>query len=404
MKPQHRNLVILFVTQITVMIGFGIIFPILPFYVESFGAGGSAMGLLISVFSLMQFLFAPIWGSLSERYGRKPMLVLGTLGNALSQLVFGLATSLWMLFAARALAGILSSATLPATMAFISDSTSEEERATAMGMLSAAMGLGMVAGPGIGGLLGTDSLSLPFFVAAGLSSLSLILVLALLPESLPEAKRTHNAGFQGPQLREMWQALLSPIGGLLAVAFLLSFGMTNFEAVLGLYALERYGYGSGEVGTILMFLGIVSSAVQATLIGPLTRRFGDVLVLRGGLLVGAIGFALLLLPKNLLGVLLTTSFLMTGIALLRPSSASLVSRRTTVSQGLAMGLYNSFNSLGRIVGPLWAGFVFDINLRLPFLSGAVITFVSFIASLFWIQPSPAQPSDAQERLKKGAAQ
>jgi len=149
----NRNIAILFFTMVVVMIGFGIIIPIMPFYVESFGASGKALGALMAIFSVMQFLFAPLWGSLSDRYGRKPILLIGVFGNALSLVLMGFSSSLWMLFGSRALAGILSSATLPTAMAYIADSTSERDRGAGMGYIGAAMGVGMVLGPGIGGWL-----------------------------------------------------------------------------------------------------------------------------------------------------------------------------------------------------------------------------------------------------------
>jgi len=185
MVSSRRNITILFFTLVVVMLGFGMVIPVMPFYVDSIGGSGSTMGLLMATYAVMQFIFAPMWGSLSDRYGRKPVLVVGVLGNAIAQVLFGLSTSLGMLFVARALAGILSSATLPTAMAFISDSTSEKERSGGMGLLGAAMGVGMILGPGISGVLAKTSLALPFFLAAALSLLALILVILVLPESLP---------------------------------------------------------------------------------------------------------------------------------------------------------------------------------------------------------------------------
>ncbi len=173
MQPtdNKRNITILFFTMIVVMLGFGMIIPILPFYIEQFGASGKGLGALMATFSIMQFIFSPIWGALSDRYGRKPILMIGVLGNVLAQVLMGLSTQLWMLFVARALAGILSSATLPTAMAYISDSTSHDQRSGGMGIIGAAQGIGMVLGPGIGGWLAAQSLQLPFFVAAGFSAI-----------------------------------------------------------------------------------------------------------------------------------------------------------------------------------------------------------------------------------------
>lgn len=382
MKSNRRNLAILFFTLVVVMMGFGMIIPILPFYVEHFGVGGSALGALMAIFATMQFFFAPLWGNLSDRWGRKPLLLLGIAGNAVTLLWFGLATELWMLFAARGLAGVLSSATLPTAMAYIGDSTSESDRSGGMGAIGAAMGVGMVLGPGLGGVLAERSLSFPFFVAAGLSVLAMILIWLFLPESLPREKRIRRP-HQSParQLQNIWAALRSPIGFLLFLAFLLSFGMTNFEGIFGLYALHRFNYGPREVGSILTVIGLVSAFSQGMLTGPLTRRFGDEAVVRGSLLGSAVGFLLLLWAHDALTLVLTTGVFVLAMSMLRPVVSALISKRATIGQGMAMGLNNSMMSLGRILGPIWAGFLFDADIHLPYVSGAVVMGLGFVLCL-----------------------
>jgi DHA1 family multidrug resistance protein-like MFS transporter len=399
MKPSQsqnrRSVLILFFTLIVVMLGFGMVIPILPFYIKSFGASGSTMGALMATFGLLQFLFAPIWGSLSDRYGRKPILMIGILGNAVSQLFFGLSTELWMLFAARALAGILSSATLPTAMAYISDTTSERDRGGGMGIIGAAMGIGMVIGPGLGGLLAGQSLSLPFFLAAFLSVVALLLVWFILPE--PERSRPEIQGkIRGPQLKQMLQALAGPMGVLFFMSFLLTFGLTNFEGIFGLYSVERYGYNPQQVGGILMVVGLISAVIQGGLTGPLTRRFGEVTIIRASLISSAFAFGLMTQARNLPQVLLTVSFFVLSNAMLNPAVNSLISRRTLSAQGITMGLANSFLSLGRIVGPLWAGFVFDQNLNLPYWTGALIMLIGFGISLFSLKSDPVGLQGSRE--------
>jgi DHA1 family multidrug resistance protein-like MFS transporter len=378
---------ILFFSMVVVMLGFGIVIPILPFYIESFEAGGTELGFLMATYAIMQFLFSPVWGDLSDRYGRKPFLIMGTLGNGLAMLLFGLSSELWMLFAARALAGILSAATLPSAMAYISDSTSHADRGKGMGMIGAAMGVGMVIGPGLGGSMAGISLAAPFFLSAAVSVMAAVLIFFALPESLSKQNRTASEGqkIRGPQLKTMWQALFSPIGVLLILAFLLSFGLTNFEGVFGLYALERFDYGPQEVGLLLTGIGITSALVQGVLTGPLTKRWGDVVVIRTALLSSSIGFGIMLLAFNFITVLVTVMLFILSTALLRPSVSSLTSKRTVDGQGMAMGLNNSFMSLGRIVGPIWAGLVFDVNMILPYLSGAIILLFGFAISMIWLK-------------------
>jgi MFS transporter, DHA1 family, multidrug resistance protein len=396
MSQGRRNLTILFFTLVVVMMGFGIIIPIMPFYVVSFGAKGSSLGLLMATFATMQFIFAPIWGSLSDRYGRKPILMLGIVGNVVSQTLMGFASGLWMLFAARALAGMLSSATLPTAMAYASDSSSSEGRSGALGLMGAAMGVGMVLGPGLGGLLAGRSLSVPFFAAAILSLIALVLVWILVPESLPKERRVHaSTGARVPRLAQMWRALRGPLGYLMLLAFLFSFGLTNFESIFGLYAKERLDYGPQQVGTLMMVIGVVSAVVQGGLTGPTTRRWGEVAVVRVSLLCTSIAFLVMLRVSTFAGVLLAGGFYVVSNAMISPATSSLISKKATTGQGAAMGLNNSFMSLGRIVGPIWAGFVFDINVSLPFFTGALIMLIGFVTSLFWLTDAPpATPEPA----------
>ncbi len=389
---KNRNLQILSFTLVVVMLGFGIIIPILPFYVEHFGGGGMAMGLLMSAFSIAQFIFSPIWGGLSDRYGRKPILMIGILGNAISHIMFAVSTQLWMLVAARFIGGILSSATLPTAMAFISDSTSEKERGGGMGIIGAAMGVGMVLGPGIGGMMGGMSLSAPFYLAAALSVVSLLLIWVFLPESHAAENRTsHEVRIKGPQIGEMFRALTGPIGFLLILAFLHNFALTNFEGIYGFYAQKRYDYDEQTVGLILTIIGLVSAIVQGGLTGMLSKRLGDEWIIQGSLFFSVFGFAAMIFPETLPMVISAAGFFMLTNAMLRPGVSSLISKKTDIGQGAAMGLNNAFMSLGRIVGPLWAGAALDWNLNYPFITGAVIMLIGFVASLFFLpQASPPQ--------------
>lgn len=400
MNSNRRNLAILFYTMVVIMLGFGMVIPIIPFYIKSFGASGSALGALMATYAVMQFIFSPVWGGISDRYGRKPVLMAGILGNALAQLIFGLSTHLWMLFVARTLAGVLSSATLPTAMAYIGDSTSERDRGGGMGMMGAAMGVGMLLGPGIAGFLASRWLALPFFLAAALSFLSLVLVYIYLPESLPETERkTGGRKIQGPDLQGMWRELFGPIGVLLVMAFLVNFGLTSFEGIFGLYALERYSFGPQEVGYLLTFIGVISAAVQGGLTGRLTRRFGEALVIKVFLLISAVGFVLMTLPDTTLGLILAVGVFMFGNAMLRPTVSSLTSRRATIGQGAAMGLNNAFMSLGRAVGPLWAGLLFDVNLNLPYLSGAVLMLVGFLVAAWRLESDKAPEGETQPAIQ-----
>jgi DHA1 family multidrug resistance protein-like MFS transporter len=297
-----------------------------------------------------------------------------------------------MLFAARGLAGILSSATLPTAMAYISDSTDDKSRGGGMGVIGAAMGLGMVFGPGAGGLLSAISLQAPFYFAAGLSLLAMLAIWLFLPESLAVEKRDTSVKLQGPQLRAMWQSLFGPMAFLFITAFMISFAITNFEGIYAYYAKDRYGYGPETIGVILTAIGVVSVVAQGMLTGIATRRFGEANVIKASLIASVAGFLVMLLANNLLTVILTASLFVLANAMLRPAVSSLISQRTTQGQGIAMGLNNAYMSLGRVAGPLWAGVVIDVNLYFPFITGAVVMLLGFIASLIYLKGTPSTKS------------
>ena len=399
-SSNRKNLFILSFTLVVVTLGFGVVIPIIPFYMEKLGASGTELGLLLASYAVMRLVFAPIWGSLSDRLGRKPIMMIGILGYGLTMMLFGLATELWMLFAARILSGILSSATSPTTMAYIGDSTSEQDRGSGMGILGAAVGLGTVFGPALGGLLAGESLATPFFIAGAMSFLALGLTWILLPESLPkESRQPAEKKVPLPEIRLWWQALSSPIGILLGLAFVLTFGLMMFYGIFGLYALERFGFGPKEVGVFFMVVGLVSAVTQGGLTGPITKKWGESPVIKIGMFGSAIALILIGLADNYWSLLVTIGLFVFITALLTPAISSLTSKRAETQQGMAMGLSNSFMSLGRIAGPLLAGFVFDLNLILPFISGALVMLFGFFASLIWLRgdaPTHAIPEGADQ--------
>jgi MFS transporter, DHA1 family, multidrug resistance protein len=391
MFARNRNLLILSFSLIVVMLGFGMVIPIFPFYVDQLGAGGSALGLLVATAALTELIFGPVWGSVSDRAGRKPILMIGVLGYGLSLLFFGLATELWMLFVARALSGILSSATMSTSMAFIGDSTTKEERGGGMGTIGAAAGLGIILGPGLGGWLASDSLSTPFFIGAALSLVSVLLIGLLLPETLPrEARAQATSKISLGNWRGLRQALSkgSPIRFLLFLAFFVTFGTANFEAIFGLFMLDKHGYGPEQVGAILTVVGFVALIGRGLLTGAVTKWWGEPHVILISLLAGSIGFVLLLLAQSYAAVLITTGFFVLTTTFLRPSIHSLTSQRATLGQGAAMGLSNSAVSLGRVIGPLWAGAVFDLNPDYPYVSGALILLSGFVLCAAWLRREP----------------
>jgi len=379
----QKNLLILSACLVVVMLGYGMVIPILPFYVEQMGAGGTELGLLVASYAIMRMICGPLWGSLSDRIGRKPVLMVGIFGYGITMVLFGLATKLWMLFLFRILAGILSSATSPTTMAYIGDSTPEAERSKGMGTLGAAVGAGTILGPGLGGLLASDNLAIPFFIAGGFSFLSLVLIAFLLPESLSKSERIANSKNNEIRMRDTWKSA-SSIGMLLGMTFLASFGVTVFFGIFGLYASQKFNAGPDAVGMIMVVFGIVTALAQGVLTGPLTQKWGERMVICGSLLLTAISFVLISISSSFPLFLAAIAFFTLAVSILTPAVSALISRVTTMEQGITMGLSNASQSLGRIVGPLLGGFSYDINLEYPNMIGAVGMGIGFLVSLWMI--------------------
>jgi DHA1 family multidrug resistance protein-like MFS transporter len=372
---KNRNIAILFAGLFVVMMGFGLIIPILPLYAKHLGATSLSLGLIMATFSFFQFIFAPIWGAVSDRIGRKPVLMIGLVGYMLSHLINGFASSVAMLFLSRALGGILSSAVLPTAMAFISDVTGEHERGAGMGVFGAAMGAGVIFGPSIGGFVSdlTHSFRTPFFVAAGLVILLIPLAWAFLPESLPPERRVTGTPEKKPhRLRELADALKGELALYFVIAFLTSFAAANLEGIFAYFSLDRFGFGPREMGIIFTVIGVVSVLMQGLLVGPAINRFGENRLILVGLVATAAGFVLLTQSWNLASLTVFVVLNMAGGALVRPGLSSAVSKQTRTGQGTTMGVMGSFDSLGRIVGPVLAGWLYHFHMNLPYFFGAAI--------------------------------
>ncbi len=277
LRPAGRSaLAVLFLVVFLDLVGFGIVIPLLPLYAERFGAGAMEVTWLVAVFSLMQFFFAPWWGALSDRVGRRPVLLAGLFGSALSYLGFGLAGSLTALFLARAVAGLMG-ATVGVAQAYIADITSPEERARGMGLIGAAFGLGFIFGPVIGGALSRFGPSVPFYAAGTLALANGLWALARLPESLPRSERREQPerGL-GPRLRSLSSALRIPrLRSLLLAFFLFTLAFAAMEAVLSLWADRRWSFSPAEVAYAFAYLGVVTTLTQGALVGRLVRRLGE---------------------------------------------------------------------------------------------------------------------------------
>jgi MFS transporter, DHA1 family, multidrug resistance protein len=360
---------LLFAIMFFVMSGFGIIIPVLPFLAEELGATPTQLGMLMATYSLMQLLFAPFWGQMSDRYGRKPILFIGISGLSLSFFLFAVAKTLTMLFIARIIGGMLSAATMPTAMAYVADVTTPQERGKAMGAIGAATGLGFIFGPAIGGIFSKTNLQTPFFISGTLSAATACLVLLFLKESWTKEKQSATLKTK----ESIWYILKGPLLFLYLLQWIVTFSLAGLEATFAYYAAKRAELYSAQLGYIFMIMGLASAIVQGGLIGKLVRKFGEGRVIQGGIVVSAIGFTLILFIHNFLTAAIFLSIFGIGNSVIRPCVSSLVTKHISSGQGRATGLLSSFDSLGRIVGPPIAGQLFATMIELPYLAGIILS-------------------------------
>jgi DHA1 family tetracycline resistance protein-like MFS transporter len=339
--------------------------PILPFYVDEFGAGGLELGLLVASFALMQFIAGPLWGRLSDRIGRRPVLLVTIAGNTGAMLLLGLADSLAALFAARILSGAFAG-NLGVATAYITDATNEQDRARWMGLIGAAFAIGFTLGPVIGGVASLWGYATPMFVAAALSAANLIQAIVRLEESPRSAS--------GSQLS------LSPIAALrlpgvtrLATSnFVFGFAVTQLETTFALYMLHRFAYDALGVAMILLGMAVVMGAIQGGGMRQLSARFGERNLIGAGTVLLAIGFATTPLMSTVTGLLVPLTALAVGRAVVQPSLMTLASFQSTEqSRGSVMSTFQSGASLARVIGPLIAGFAYDTTAGAPFAVAAI---------------------------------
>ncbi len=354
------------VTAVLDVMALGIVIPVLPQLIQEFTGSNARAGLINGLFvagwAVMQFIFSPLIGSLSDRYGRRPIILISSAGLALDYVLVALAPNLWWLAAARIIGGI-TTASFSTASAYLADVTPPEGRAKAYGLIGAAWSAGFVAGPLLGGLLGEYSPRAPFWVAAALSGAAFLYGLLVLPESLAPDKRMPFSWKRANPLGSLRLLTSHPeLKGLASVNFLLWFSHHVFTAVFVLYAAHRYGWGPGEVGLLLALSGGLDMIVQGLVTGRMVARYGDSRVMVVGLIGGAVGlaamgaaptgwwFAAALLPNALWGLSM-------------PTLQSLMTRRVSESeQGQLQGANSSVQSIAGIASPLFFGWVYSMSI------------------------------------------
>ena len=380
-------MVILFLVVFIDLVGFGLIIPLLPFYAEYFRASPDVVGMVMATYSFTQFLAAPMWGRLSDRVGRRPVLLVSLAGSVVAYIALGFADSLWMLFAARALGGAMAG-NIAAAFAYVADVTTPENRARGMGLIGAAFGLGFIAGPAIGGILaGPDPVNADFqtpaFAAAGLSIAALALAAIRLEESLAPGMRARSLTKRS-RWDEIRDALGRPkVGLLIALSFLATFVFAGMETTFAMWSRRQFGWGPEQNGYLFACVGLLAAGIQGGLVGRLAGAFGEARLITHGAASLAVGMVLLPFSDTLIMLAVSMLLMAYGFSIINPSLNSLISLQVGKDeQGGVFGVSRSATTLARVVGPVWAGFLFAaLGKDWPYFGGAMVMAVVVVLSL-----------------------
>ncbi len=378
---------LIFLTVFIDLLGFGILIPILPTFAKiELLVDETAIGLVVAVYSFVQFIFNPILGKLSDKYGRKPIIVISLFINAIGYVLFAFTTSFIILLVARIVAGIGGSS-ISVAQAYIADVTTKENRAKGMGVIGAAFGLGFVFGPLMGGFLASYGYMVTGFASAAFSILAFIVTIALLPESNLNRKAINETKRKLIDIDALKNVFAKPERAMLIfLFFVLTFSFANIYGTFALLGLQVYGFSDMQNGFMFGIIGLTSAIVQGGLIGRISKVVSKKNILKFGSFFIMVGLALIPYGDTFLGLAIICIFLSIGTGLFQPTVLSLISEVTPEDeQGVTLGVNQSVSALARVLGPLWGGFAFEfLGYPFPFLTGAAFTLIIFIATVFYI--------------------
>ncbi|WP_336077253.1 MFS transporter [Paenibacillus sp. 203] len=372
-KSATFPLFILMLNLFIALLGQGMVIPILPEYLKQFNAAGAAAGYLIAAFGAAQFIFSPLGGQLSDRWGRKSMIITGLFLTVISDLMFAVSTTLPLLYIARFIGGIGIGLMVPSNMAYVADITTSETRAKGMGYLGASMNLGMVLGPGLGGMIAEFGIRVPYFFAGGLGLVATLLSLCM-PETLPKEKRKPASQWvrREPIRNQILNSFRTSYFRYLLLILIMTLGLMNYETVYALFVERKYGFDATKISMIITVGAIIGIVVQIWLLDYLIKRLGEMKLIRLSLIMTAIALLLMIIKINL-GYLLAVSALFFAFnAFLRPTVNTMIANSAGDRQGYAAGLNTTYTSLGNILGPILAGLLFDKHIHIPYIFGAII--------------------------------
>lgn len=384
---RNRGALLLLMLNIFIaFMGIGLVIPIMPTYMNELHMSGQIVGLLVAAFSLTQFLVSPWSGRLSDRAGRKKMMVIGLIIFAISEFVFGLANDAWLLFVARLLGGAGAAFIMPSVMAYVADITTADERAQGMGFINAAITTGFIIGPGIGGYIAEFGIRVPFYFAGVAGLVAALITIFILPESQGATQRAEAKGMADAPRESLFSQLLrsykEPYFISLVIVFVMSFGLAEYETVFGLFVDHKFGFDAKDIAFVITFGSISGAVVQLTVFSWLLKQFGEGRVIAACLLVTGLFILLTLFVSGFWMIVAVTFTVFLAIDILRPAVGTQMSRLAGDNQGFVAGMNSAYTSLGNIIGPVIAGALFDININMPYGVAAIVLLLCFMLSLY----------------------
>lgn len=369
-----KRMLVVMAILMTTFIGFGIIIPVMPEIILDTATSKAEIhnGAILAIYSLVSFLLSPIWGGLSDRVGRKKIIVIGLLGFSISFLMFGLsAHHLTLMYIARALGGLFSGAVTSVIVAYVADITTPENRTKGMAFVGISIGFGFMIGPAVGGMLSVIDLTTPFFVAAALALVTAIFAILILQD-------TGNLISANEPKVSRWTAFQGTSKYLYVLAFFVTFTLAFLEATLQLFGIERFDVTPSQVGTMFLFSGLAGALVQGGIVRRLVKPGDEPKFIVIGSIISAVGFFMLLGANTFLWATISVTVFGIGNSLTRPCITSLITLKTKVSIGVASGLSNSMDSLGRIAGPIIGTLLFTVSIGLPYLIAGLLSILALL--------------------------
>lgn len=382
-KKQNITLAILLSNLFIAFLGIGLVIPVLPTIMNELHISGSVVGYMVAAFAITQLIASPIAGKLVDNIGRKIMIVAGLFIFGLSEFLFGFGRSVEILFVSRMLGGVSAAFIMPAVTAYIADITTLAQRPKALGYMSAAISTGFIIGPGIGGFLAEYGTRVPFYAAGILGLFAAILSFMFLKEPTRATDNEESA----PSIVGSVKRVFSPLYFIpFILIFVLSFGLAAFESLFSLFVDHKFAFTPSDIAIIITGSGIVGALAQLILFDWLTKKMGEINVIRYSLILSAVLTFAMTIVNHYFAILFVTFFIFVGFDLIRPAVTSYLSKIAGNEQGFVGGMNSMFTSLGNIFGPILGGILFDVNLNYPYYFATIVLVLGVILALFWRKP------------------